>query len=142
MQNRWRYLSPAGSRNIPVITPLVHQFNGMDIFPKVIDRNPGPGLDGCSSGLKDRFPGKRIYGPANQSEPVKNNMAADQDKPSVAILLSYLGGLLILIWGVSAISVGSLFMPPINIPGLNLAGMIMAIGVWGIICGIIIIAGA
>ncbi len=69
-------------------------------------------------------------------------MEESGNRPTSAILLSFLGGLLVLVSGISTLLIGS-FMSSISlIPGLGVGAIIIAAGIWGIICGLVMIIGS
>ncbi|WP_394698835.1 hypothetical protein [uncultured Methanoregula sp.] len=77
-------------------------------------------------------------------------MAEEIESPTTILVLSHLGGILMVISGISSLFMGALFgsmmgMMGIQIPGITpafIGSMIAATGIWGIICGILVIAGA
>jgi hypothetical protein len=69
-------------------------------------------------------------------------MEDSSNRPTGAILLSLLGGLLVLVSGISTLIIGS-FMSSISlIPGLGVGAIIVAAGVWGIVCGLVMLIGS
>ncbi|HZD43897.1 MAG TPA: DUF6114 domain-containing protein [Methanomicrobiales archaeon] len=62
------------------------------------------------------------------------------DNPIIAIILSIIGGILILINGIIILAVGTFFLP--FGAAAYAASIVIAVGVWGIICGIIILFGS
>jgi hypothetical protein len=72
---------------------------------------------------------------------------AEQEIPTVAFILSLLGGLLILLSGIVFLMIGAAFMGSMMgalVPGLTglVSSVIAGLGVWGLICGVIILLGA
>ncbi len=69
-------------------------------------------------------------------------MEKTSNRPTGAILLSYAGGLLVLVSGLSILLIGS-FMSSISlIPGFSIGIIIVAAGAWGIISGLVMITGS
>jgi MFS family permease len=68
-------------------------------------------------------------------------MTDTNNRPAGAILLSYIGGLLVLFSGISIFILGSFMSSIIPVPGVPVGVMIITAGIWGIICGVFIIAG-
>ena len=69
-------------------------------------------------------------------------MEDSSNRPTGAILLSFLGGLLVLVSGISTLIIGS-FMSSISlIPGLGVGALIVAAGIWGIVCGLAMLSGS
>ncbi len=62
---------------------------------------------------------------------------SEEEKPTIAILLSIIGGILILILGIIILAVGAAFMG-FMMP-LWLSSLISGIGIWGIICGLVVL---
>ena len=69
-------------------------------------------------------------------------MEETKNRPTGAILLSYAGGLLVLVSGLSILLIGSFMSSIVYIPGFSIGIIIVAAGVWGIICGLAMITGS
>jgi hypothetical protein len=72
---------------------------------------------------------------------------AEQEIPTVAFILSLVGGLIILISGIVFLMIGAAFMGSMMgalVPGLTglVSSVIAGLGIWGLICGVIILLGA
>ncbi len=72
---------------------------------------------------------------------------AEQEIPTVAFILSLVGGLLILLSGIVFLMIGAAFMGSMMgalVPGFTglVSSVIAGLGVWGLICGVIILLGA
>jgi hypothetical protein len=69
-------------------------------------------------------------------------MEDSSNRPTGAILLSSAGGLLVLVSGISTLLIGS-FMSSVSLfPGLAIGAIIIAAGIWGIICGLVMLIGS
>jgi len=69
-------------------------------------------------------------------------MEDPSNRPTGAVLLSFFGGLLVLMSGISTLIIGS-FMSSISlIPGLGVGAIIVGAGIWGIICGLVMMIGS
>jgi hypothetical protein len=77
-------------------------------------------------------------------------MTEEKESPMIAIVLSYIGGILILLAGIMILAMGATFGYGYAMMGgmmygygSGLIGSVMSgIGIWSIICGVVIIVGA
>ncbi len=65
---------------------------------------------------------------------------SEEEKPTIAILLSIIGGILILILGIIILAVGAAFMA-FMVP-VWLSSLVSGIGIWGIICGLVVLVAS
>ncbi len=64
----------------------------------------------------------------------------EEEKPTIAILLSIIGGILILILGIIILAVGAAFMA-FMVP-VWLSSVVSGIGIWGVICGLVVLVSS
>jgi hypothetical protein len=69
-------------------------------------------------------------------------MEDTSNHPTGAILLSFAGGLLVLVSGISTLLIGSFMSSVSLLPGLAIGAIIIAAGAWGIICGLVMLIGS
>ncbi|HVP94634.1 MAG TPA: hypothetical protein VMS89_05605 [Methanoregulaceae archaeon] len=69
-------------------------------------------------------------------------MEETNNRPAGAILLSSVGGLLVLVSGISIMMIGTFLSSISLVPGLTAGAIIIAASVWGIICGLVMLIGS